>query len=29
VVRELARHRDDDDPSTPIISVLQVLGVKE
>jgi len=28
VVRELIRHRDDDDPATPLVAVLQVLGIR-
>ena len=28
IVRELIRHRDDDDPSTPLVAVLQVLALK-
>jgi SAM-dependent methyltransferase len=28
IARELTRHRDDDDPDTPLVAVLQVLGIK-
>lgn len=28
VLREVVRHRDDDDPSTPLVAVLQVLGIR-
>lgn len=29
VARELTRRRDDDDPSTPLVAVLQVLGIRQ
>jgi len=28
VVRELIRHRDDDDPASPLVAVTQVLGIR-
>ncbi len=28
IVREVIRHRDDDDPSTPLVAVTQIMGIR-
>jgi len=29
LAREVVRHREEDDPATPLLAVLQIMGIKE